>query len=96
MQQQINETLFSILSGSERKRLQLYESDKSFLHYKDLLEDDGFGTCEALCRILHEGASAQMSDINYREGKMMDIQNASKNYHKDFLKNNKDLTPPEL
>ena len=73
MQTQINETLYSLLSGTERKRLQLYESDKSFLLYKTLLEDDGLGTIDALCRAMHEIASKQMADIEYREEKMRDI-----------------------
>ena len=34
IQEQINETLYSILSGTERRRLMLYESDKSFLLFK--------------------------------------------------------------
>lgn len=89
----MNETLYSILSGSERKRLQLYDSDKNFLLYKKLLDEDNFGTIEALSRAIHETAASQMEDITYREEKMKDIMNAAHAYHKDFLRQHKDLTP---
>ena len=39
----INETLRSVLSGKERRRLELYDNDKNSLLYQALLCDDGTG-----------------------------------------------------
>jgi len=39
----INDTLMSTLGGRERRRLELYDSDKNSLLYQQLLLDDGTG-----------------------------------------------------
>ena len=43
VQTMINDTLMSTLGGRERRRLELYDSDKNSLLYQQLLLDDGTG-----------------------------------------------------
>lgn len=44
-----------------------------------------------MCRQLHEAASLALEDETYKEEKIKDVKNAAKNYHKDFLKDHRDL-----
>jgi hypothetical protein len=41
IQGQITETLAAILGGRERRRLELYDSEKNAILYAHLLKDDG-------------------------------------------------------
>jgi len=50
----------SILGGKERRRLELYDSDKNSLLYAHLLDDDGTSNIQELMRILHEKASDEI------------------------------------
>jgi hypothetical protein len=60
VQTMINDTLMSTLSGRERRRLELYDSDKNSLLYQQLLADDGTGKVQELMRELHERASTEI------------------------------------
>ena len=52
----INDTLRSVLDGKERRRLELYDSEKAAILYKNLVADDGTGRMTELMRDLHERA----------------------------------------
>ena len=56
VQEFINETLRSVLDGKERRRLELYDSEKTAILYKNLVQDDGTGNIAELMRDLHERA----------------------------------------
>ena len=73
----INETLRSILSGKERRRLELYDNDKNSLLYQQLLCDDGSGNVMAQMRELHEAASKEIEEEEAKKKRRMNIAEAS-------------------
>jgi len=52
--------LMSILGGKERRRLELYDSDKNSLLYAHLLDDDGTSDITEAMRLLHEKATEEI------------------------------------
>jgi hypothetical protein len=78
VQTMINDTLMSTLGGRERRRLELYDSDKNALLYQQLLMDDGTGKVQELMRELHEKASAEIERQEKLRKRRMAITEASK------------------
>lgn len=74
----INDTLMSTLGGRERRRLELYDSDKNSLLYQQLLTDDGTGKVQELMRELHERASTEIEKQEKLRKRRMAITEASK------------------
>lgn len=74
----INDTLMSTLGGRERRRLELYDSDKNSLLYQQLLMDDGTGKVQELMRELHEKASTEIEKQEKLRKRRMAITEASK------------------
>jgi hypothetical protein len=74
----INDTLMSTLGGRERRRLELYDSDKNSLLYQQLLLDDGTGKVQELMRELHEKASSEIEKQEKLKKRRMAITEASK------------------
>ena len=50
----------SILDGKERRRLELYDSEKTAILYHNLVVDDGTGKIAEKMRDLHERAKCQL------------------------------------
>jgi ElaB/YqjD/DUF883 family membrane-anchored ribosome-binding protein len=75
---QMTETLMSVLGGRERRRLELYDSDKNSLLYAHLLDDDGTGNVQELMRILHDKASEEIEKQEKAKKKAMAVSEASK------------------
>lgn len=75
---QMTETLMSVLGGRERRRLELYDSDKNSLLYAHLLDDDGTGNVQEMMRLLHEKASDEIEKQEKAKKKAMAISDASK------------------
>ena len=75
---QMTETLMSVLGGRERRRLELYDSDKNSLLYAHLLDDDGTGNVQEMMRLLHEKASDEIEKQEKAKKKAMAISEASK------------------
>ena len=73
----INETLRSVLSGKERRRLELYDNEKNGLLYQQLLCDDGSGNVAGLMRQLHEKASIEIEEEDKRRKRRLAITEAS-------------------
>ena len=73
----INESLRSILSGKERRRLELYDNDKNSLLYQQLLCDDGSGNIMAQMRELHEVASKEIEEEEAKKKRRMNVAEAS-------------------
>ena len=73
----INETLRSVLSGKERRRLELYDNEKNGLLYQQLLCDDGTGNVAGLMRKLHEKASIEIEEEDKRRKRRLAITEAS-------------------
>ena len=73
----INETLRSVLSGKERRRLELYDNEKNGLLYQQLLCDDGGGNVAGLMRQLHEKASIEIEEEDKRRKRRLAITEAS-------------------
>lgn len=68
----------SVLGGRERRRLELYDSDKNSLLYAHLLDDDGTGNVQELMRILHDKASEEIEKQEKAKKKAMAVSEASK------------------
>ena len=66
MQSLINETLRSVLSGKERRRLELYDNEKNGLLYQRLLHDDGSGRIAEMMRDLHQRAAFEIEESDKR------------------------------
>lgn len=79
VQQQIGETLKSILGGKERRRLELYENEKNTLMYISMLNDDGSGQIAQLMRDLHLRANIEVIEADKRKKRQMAINEASQN-----------------
>jgi len=73
----VNETLRAILSGKERRRLELYDADKNSLLYQGLLCDDGTGNIMGQMRELHAKASAEIVEQEKRKKRQLAISEAS-------------------
>ena len=73
----INETLRSVLSGKERRRLELYDNEKNSILYQYLLVDDGRGNVSEIMRELHERASIEIEEEDRRKKHRMAITEAS-------------------
>lgn len=76
-QAQVNETLRAVLSGKERRRLELYDNEKTSLLYQALLCDDGTGNIVELMRNLHKKASVEILEEERRNKLRMAISEAS-------------------
>ena len=57
----IDETLRAVLSGKERRRLELYDAEKNAILYKSLIADDGTGKITEMMRDLHMKAAAEIA-----------------------------------
>jgi hypothetical protein len=66
VQSQINDTLKSILEGKLRRRLELYDNDKSKILYQALLCDDGTGDIINQMRNLHIKATIEIEEEERR------------------------------
>ena len=73
----INETLRSVLSGKERRRLELYDNEKNSILYQYLLVDDGRGNVSEIMRELHEKASLDIEEEDRRKKHRLAITEAS-------------------
>ena len=76
-QSQLNDTLRSVLSGKERRRLELYDNEKNSLLYRNLLTDDGSGEIAELMRVLHAKASKEIEESDKRKIRQMAIEEAA-------------------
>lgn len=74
----IRETMLAILSGKERRRLELYDHEKSGILYQTLLCDDGTGYIHEKMRDLHVKASIEVLEEDKRIKKKLAIDEASK------------------
>lgn len=57
----IDETLRAVLSGKERRRLELYDAEKNAILYRSLIADDGSGKIAEMMRDLHTKAAAEIA-----------------------------------
>jgi len=86
-QAQVNETLRAVLSGKERRRLELYDNEKTSLLYQALLCDDGTGNIVELMRNLHKKASVEILEEERRNKLRMAISEASNSQSEKNLEN---------
>lgn len=76
-QSQVSETLRAVLSGKERRRLELYDNEKTGLLYQALLCDDGTGNIVELMRNLHKKASVEIFEAERKNKLRMARSEAS-------------------
>ena len=66
----------SILDGKERRRLELYDSEKTAILYHNLVVDDGTGKIAEKMRDLHERAKCQLLAAETKLKKQIAIKEA--------------------
>lgn len=62
-----------MLDGKERRRLELYDSEKAAILYKNLVADDGTGRMSELMRDLHERAQNELENAENKLKKQLAI-----------------------
>eukprot|EP00352_Strombidinopsis_acuminata_P009688 CAMPEP_0176352092 /NCGR_PEP_ID=MMETSP0126-20121128/10748_1 /TAXON_ID=141414 ORGANISM="Strombidinopsis acuminatum, Strain SPMC142" /NCGR_SAMPLE_ID=MMETSP0126 /ASSEMBLY_ACC=CAM_ASM_000229 /LENGTH=75 /DNA_ID=CAMNT_0017702995 /DNA_START=400 /DNA_END=627 /DNA_ORIENTATION=+ len=67
LEKYINETLRSVLSGKERRRLELYDSDKISILYQYILDDDDQSNIKEIMKGLHDKASEEIEEEDRRK-----------------------------
>jgi hypothetical protein len=74
----ITETLYSILNVVERKRLDSYDSEKTALLYKLILEDTGIANIQRLITQLNDKAKKELEDGDRKRKRKIAISEASR------------------